>query len=343
MRERRICADHRYLLVPVGRQKYNFVSTEGIQILQLFQGETLKEEYELTLDEAPRSWGPIFLERYPRGTELTLRLTGGNEALLDTLRLSDRYVDEPPIYREPLRPQCHFSPAHGFMNDPNGLLYHNGVYHYFSQLNPFGYTPCNTHWLHAVSRDLCHWQELPYAILPGPEGRIYSGCGVMDEKNVSGLGEKGQGPMLLFYTAAGSKSRWSRGKAFELALAYSTDEGKTFRKYEGNPVVANIAFANRDPKVAWVPECGLWVMAIFLDSDRYQLLTSQNLLDWTPSQILAIPGSAECPDLFRIRLEGTEQWKWVFWGCTDNYLVGHMEEGLFVPEGDYIPGPSHKI
>lgn len=343
MRERRICADHRYLLVPVGRQKYNFVSTEGIQILQLFQGETLKEEYELTLDEAPWSWSPIFLERYPRGTELTLRLTGGNEALLDTLRLSDRYVDEPPIYREPLRPQCHFSPAHGFMNDPNGLLYHNGVYHYFSQLNPFGYTPCNTHWLHAVSRDLCHWQELPYAILPGPEGRIYSGCGVMDEKNVSGLGEKGQGPMLLFYTAAGSKSRWSRGKAFEIALAYSTDEGKTFRKYEGNPVVANIAFANRDPKVAWVPECGLWVMAIFLDSDRYQLLTSQNLLDWAPSQILAIPGSAECPDLFRIRLEGTEQWKWVFWGCTDNYLVGHMEEGLFVPEGDYIPGPSHKI
>ena len=156
MRERRICADHRYLLVPVGRQKYNFVSTEGIQILQIFQGETLKEEYELTLDEAPRSWSPIFLERYPRGTELTLRLTGGNEALLDTLRLSDRYVDEPPIYREPLRPQCHFSPAHGFMNDPNGLLYYNGVYHYFSQLNPFGYTPCNTHWLHAVSRDLCH-------------------------------------------------------------------------------------------------------------------------------------------------------------------------------------------
>ena len=163
MRERRICADHRYLLVPVGRQKYNFVSTEGIQILQLFQGETLKEEYELTLDEAPRSWSPIFLERYPRGTELTLRLTGGNEALLDTLRLSDRYVDEPPIYREPLRPQCHFSPAHGFMNDPNGLLYHNGVYHYFSQLNPFGCTPCNTHWLHAVSRDLCHWQGVPHA------------------------------------------------------------------------------------------------------------------------------------------------------------------------------------
>lgn len=198
MRERRICAEHRYLLVPVGRQKYNFVSTEGIQILQIFQGETLKEEYELTLDEAPRSWSPIFLERYPRGTELTLRLTGGNEALLDTLRLSDRYVDEPPIYREPLRPQCHFSPAHGFMNDPNGLLYYNGVYHYFSQLNPFGYTPCNTHWLHAVSRDLCHWQELPYAILPGPEGRIYSGCGVMDEKNVSGLGEKGQGPCCCF-------------------------------------------------------------------------------------------------------------------------------------------------
>lgn len=77
MRERRICAEHRYLLVPVGRQKYNFVSTEGIQILQIFQGETLKEEYELTLDEAPRSWSPIFLERYPRGTELTLRLTGG--------------------------------------------------------------------------------------------------------------------------------------------------------------------------------------------------------------------------------------------------------------------------
>lgn len=343
MRERRIFTTHRYLLVPVGRQKYNFVSTEGIQILQLFQGDTLREEYELTLDPKPRSWSPIFLERYPRGTELTLRLTGGDEQLLELLRLSDRYVDEPGIYREPLRQQCHFSPAHGFMNDPNGLVYRDGVYHYFSQLNPFGYTPGNTHWLHAVSRDLCHWKELPYAILPGPEGRIYSGCGVLDAENVSGLGKHGEAPMLLFYTAAGSKSRWSRGRPFEIALAYSTDGGNTFRKYAGNPVVANIAFANRDPKVAWVPESGVWVMAIFLDSNRYQLLTSRNLLDWTPSQILAIPGSAECPDLFRIRLEGTNQWKWVFWGCTDNYLVGHMEAGRFVPEGEYVPGPSHRI
>ena len=343
MEERIITADHKYLLVPVGRQKYNFISTEGIQILQLFLGETLVEEYELTLDEAPRSWSPIFLERYPKGAKLTLRLTGGDETKLRLLRLSDSFLDQPEIYKEPLRPQCHFSPAHGFMNDPNGLVYHDGVYHYFTQLNPFGYTPGNTHWLHAVSRDLCHWKELPYAILPGPEGRIYSGCGVMDHENVSGLGKPGSPAMLLFYTAAGSKSRWSRGRAFEIALAYSTDGGNTFRKYSGNPVVPNISFANRDPKVVWVPESKLWLMAIFLDSDRYQLLTSRNLLDWTPSQILAIPGSAECPDLFRIRLEGTEEFKWVFWGCTDNYLVGHMEGTQFIPEGAFIPGPSHRI
>lgn len=343
MQERKIIVNTRYLLVPVGKQSYNFVSTEGIQILQIFWGDTLTEEYELTLDKAPRSWSPIFLEKYPKGTELTLRLTGGNEQMLDALRLSDSFVDVPAIYQEPLRQQCHFSPAHGFMNDPNGLLYYKGTYHYFSQLNPFGYTPGNTHWLHAVSRDLCHWEELPYALLPGPEGRIYSGGGIVDAENISGLGTRDVPPLLLFYTAAGSKSRWSRGRAFEIGLAYSSDEGKTFRKYEKNPIVPNLSFANRDPKVAWVPESGLWVMVIFLDGDRYQFLTSRNLLNWTPSQIIAIPGSAECPDFFRIRLEESKTWKWVFWACTDNYLVGHMEGEYFVPEGDFVPGPSHRI
>lgn len=345
MKERVITTDKKYLLVPVGRQRFNFVSTAGIQFLQIFREGELTEEYELTLDPEPRSWSPIYLEKYPPHTELTVRLTGGQEERIELLKLSDSFADRIPVYSEPKRPLCHFSPAHGFLNDPNGLFYYRGEYHYFSQLNPFGYTPCNTHWLHAVSRDLYHWKELPYAILPGPEGRIYSGSGVVDYENHSGLGRGEDAPILLFYTMAGGKSRWSRGKPFQIGMACSTDGGKTFEKYPGNPLVPNLSFANRDPKVVWCEEAGRWIMAIYLDSDRYLLMTSRNLLDWTQSQILEVPGSAECPDLFRMRLDGRpDTYKWVFWGCTDNYIVGHMDEtGKFIAETEVIPGPSHRI
>lgn len=339
MTTRRIKASGKYLLLPLADQKGWFPAPGTIQYLGLYQNGRLLEEYELSLSEKPRAWGVLYLERYA-GQELELRLEGGEERLLELLEVSDRTRDA-ALYQEPERPLAHFTPMRGFMNDPNGLFYHRGEYHYFAQLNPYGFSTGNTHWLHAVSRDLIHWRELPYALLPDETGRMYSGGGVVDVDNTSGLGVGGEPPIFLFYTPAGSKTRWSRGRSFEIAVAVSTDGGRSFEKYPGNPIVPNLSFMNRDPKVVWTGEC--WAMAIFLDNDRYMILYSDDLLHWEQGDELHIRGAAECPDLFALPLEGDPgQVKWVLWGSTDSYLVGRFHGRHFVPETDAVQGPSHR-
>lgn len=340
MTTRKITAWGRYLLLPLADQKGWFPDPDAIQYLGLYQNGLRLEEYELTLSETPRAWGVLYLERYA-GQELELRLEGGQEELLDLLEVSDEMKDVALLYREPERPLAHFTPMHGFMNDPNGLFCHRGEYHYFAQLNPYGFFVGNTHWLHAVSNDLVHWQELPYALLPDESGRMYSGGGVVDVDNTSGLGVGEEPPIFLFYTPAGSKSRLSRGRYFEIAAAISTDGGQRFEKYPGNPIVPNISFMNRDPKVVWTGEC--WAMAIFLDNDRYLLLYSDDLLHWEQGEELHIRGAAECPDLFALPLDGdSDQMKWVLWGSTDSYMLGRFQGRRFVPESGAIQGPSHQ-
>jgi len=345
MRSKNIVADKKYLVVPVGvAPKATYVSTEGLQYLQILENGVLKEEYELYLSEKPRAWSCVYLNKYTPGTQLEIRLEGGNEDLIELLEVSDTLKDADTLYKEPKRPLIHFSPMHGFMNDPNGLCYYNGTYHYFSQLNPFGFGACNTHWLHATSTDLYHWEEQPYAIIPQEDGRIYSGSGVVDYANTSGFQTGEHPPMLLFYTPSGGKSRWGRGKPFEIGIAISTDGGETFHKYDKNPIIKNISFMNRDPKVVWCPEENCWVMVIFLDNDNYMFLVSDNLVDWEQTQVVDVPGSAECPDIFRLPLDGDENnYKWVLWACTDNYIVGHFENKRFVPETDIVYGPSHRL
>lgn len=343
MRMKKIKADGSYLLLPIAGQPGWFPPADKIQILGLYQDGRLMEEYELVLSETPRCWSCLYLEPY-RGKKVELRLEGGDERLLDLLEVSDALKDADTLYREPERPLAHLTPMHGFMNDPNGLYYHRGEYHYFAQLNPYGFSPGNTHWMHAVSTDLVHWRELPYALLPDETGRMYSGGGIVDTENTSGMGKEGEPPIFLFYTAAGSKSRWSRGRYFEIAAAVSLDGGRTFVKVEGNPIVPHIAFMNRDPKVVWEPEGQNWVMAIFLDNDRYLLLYSKDLLHWDRGETLIIRGAAECPDLFCLPLDGDlSRKKWVLWGSTDNYIVGRFENRRFVAETEAVEGPVHQL
>lgn len=343
MKSMKFLANKRYLLLPIANNTGWFLPTKDLQYLCVYQNGKKVEEYEVILSRNPRCWSCIFLDAY-QGEELEVQLEGGDESLIELLEISDTLKDADTLYREPERPFVHFTPMHGFMNDPNGLFYYNGMYHYFSQLNPFGFGACNTHWLHAVSKDLMHWEELPYALLPDETGRMYSGSGVVDYHNTSGMQTGSEPPIFLFYTPAGGKSRWGRGKYFEIAAAISTDGGKTYQKYEKNPVVPFISFMNRDPKVVWDPEGNDWVMAIFLDNDRYMLLYSDNLLNWEQGQIISVPGSAECPDIFRLPLDGDPtQYKWVLWACTDNYIVGQIKNRTFIPETDVIEGPIHQI
>lgn len=340
MRRRKITVQNRYLLIPVAADDRWRVPDETLQYLGIYEGDTLLQEYEVVLGRKPRFWSPVYLEQY-QGKELELRLENGDETLLELLELSNELKDAETLYRESGRPQVHFTPRHGFMNDPNGLYYDGEAYHYFAQLNPFGLSVGNTHWLHAVSSDLIHWRELPYALLPDESGRMYSGSAVVDADNSSGLGRGDVPPVFLFYTAAGSKSRLGRGRPFEIAAAISRDGGRTYEKYQMNPVVPYLVFYNRDPKVVR-HEDGYWIMMIFLDNSRYLLLYSENLLQWERGQIIEIEGSAECPDLFRLPLDEDESMqKWVLWGSTDNYIVGRIRDREFYPETNVIRGPSH--
>jgi levanase/fructan beta-fructosidase len=341
MNEKIIVADKKYLLIPVADNGGWFSSIEETQFLRILRDGILVEEYELQIARNPRCWGCLYLERY-RGEKLIIQVEGGDETLLDLLEVSDILKDAGALYCEKTRPFVHFTAMHGFMNDPNGLFYYKGTYHYFAQLNPYGFGAGNTHWLHAVSKDLLHWKELPYALLPDESGRMYSGSAVVDYENTSGIAGNDEIPIFLFYTSAGSKSRWSRGRYFEVSIAISTNGGMTFCKHQGNPIVKHIAFMNRDPKVVWNPGEKCWIMGLFLDNSRYMLLYSEDLFHWKEGQVIEIKGSAECPDLFCLPLDNDQnQMKWIIWGSPDNYIVGTMNGRQFNAETDTIRGPSY--
>src|SRR5688500_18501657 len=213
-------------------------------------------------------------------------------------------------YQELFRPQFHFSPAKNWMNDPNGLVYHKGEYHLFFQHNPFGDTWGHMSWGHAVSRDLVHWEELPVAIPEEGDEAIFSGSVVVDHRNTSGLGTRENPPMVAVYTSAtpGDQAQ---------SLAYSTDRGRTWRKYAGNPVLDDPDREFRDPNVFWYAPERKWVMvvvkalqhkvAIYESRD---LKRWEHLSDFGPAN--AVGGAWECPDLFPLPVDGKrKRTKWV--------------------------------
>lgn len=231
------------------------------------------------------------------------------------------------LYSEPLRPLFHFTAEKGWLNDPNGLVYANGEYHLFFQHNPFGTEWGNMTWGHAVSTDLVHWKQLPNAIEPDERGTIYSGSAVTDPENTSGL----NADLIAFYTSAGGKSDASKGQPFTQSLAYSRDKGRTFVKLP-KPIISHIEAENRDPKVAWHAASRSWVLALYLDHERFALFTSRNLKDWTLVQNLVMPGSAECPDFFEMPVMGSRERKWVFTSANGRYRIGSFDGKKFRPE-----------
>ena len=230
-----------------------------------------------------------------------------------------RFEDE---YKEPLRPQIHFSTKNGWNNDPNGLVFMDGRYHLFYQYNPCSPLWNNMHWGHAVSTDLLHWQEKEAALFSEPQGTMFSGSAIVDHKNLTGLGSAEQKAMLLYYTFTAEPR--------PQCLAYSIDSGKTFVKYEGNPILPHVEAYNRDPKVVWCEELGCHVMALYLEDDRYGLYRSDDLISWKPFQQISLSGDGECPDLFCLR-DSEGKRRWVLMGASDKYLVGEFKKGQFIP------------
>lgn len=248
-----------------------------------------------------------------------------------SVELSDVGVDAETEYYGKYRPLAHFTAKRGWLNDPNGLVYYRGKYFMFYQHNPAACTWENMHWGSAVSDDLMHWKERTIALYPDTEGTMFSGSAIIDKENVTGLKKNDNDVILLFYTTAGSTSETSQNKPFTQCMAYSTDGGETFIKYDKNPLIEELVPGNRDPKVIYHKESKKYIMVFYLDNGEYVFYTSDNLLDWNEMQRITIPGEAECPDFFPLAVDGDiNTQKWVLIGASDKYLIGDFDGGKFV-------------
>ena len=303
------------------------------------EGREVREFTIELADAEPDFWVFADVSAF-RGKAMQIRLDELPEGSqgLTSIRQSNDVPGADSLYREKRRPQFHFSSRRGWNNDPNGLVYYGGTYHLFYQHNPYGWNWGNMHWGHAVSSDLVRWAERPEALHPDEMGTMFSGSAVVDWSNTAGFQQGSEKPIVLVYTAAGGENPASEGQPFTQAIAYSTDGGKTFAKYDGNPVIPHLEGGNRDPKVIWHAPTGRWVMALYLDerdeAHYHALLASSDLRSWTKlSEVALAAGRGECPDLFELPVDGDEgNRKWVFSQASGHYLIGSFDGETFTPE-----------
>jgi fructan beta-fructosidase len=248
-------------------------------------------------------------------------------------------------FNEPFRPQFHFTPPSNWMNDPNGMVYWEGEYHLFYQYHPDGNTWGPMHWGHAISEDLVHWEHQPIALFPDEHGTIFSGSAVADSENTSGLGTKENPPLVAFFTYHDADGEEAGRDDFQTqGIAFSTDKGRSWTKYEGNPVLKNPGIKDfRDPKVAWIKD--QWIMSLAV-KDKISFYSSPNLLEWTHESDFAPDWAAyggvwECPDLFPLPTADGEE-KWVLFvsinpggpqgGSATQYFIGDFDGKNFTTE-----------
>ena len=234
-------------------------------------------------------------------------------------------------YNELYRPQIHYTPARNWMNDPNGLVWDNGTWHMFYQYNPQGNDWGNMSWGHATSTDLIHWTEQPVAMRRNELGDIFSGSAVIDKDNTAGFGA---GAMVAIYTSSGERQQQS--------IAYSTDGGKTFTQYAGNPVIANRDRNDfRDPKVFWHAESKRWIMALALGWEfGVEFWGSTDLKNWTYLSTFKTDtrrsniGQWECPDLLRMTYKGADKWVLIVSNNPGGPVIGGSGTEYFVGDFD---------
>lgn len=280
-------------------------------------------------------WIPVDISSYKgKRLEVLISPVDKESAYSGTLRQSN---DAGYCREERYRPIYHFSPDFGWTNDPNGMVYHDGEYHLAYQANPYGTRHYNMHWGNAVSSDLVHWTDLPFIVSPDSLGAVFSGSAVLDEENSAGFGENA---LVAMYTSAGRYQRQS--------IAYSTDGGRTYTKYIGNPVISELSLPDfRDPKMIRYED--RWVVAVAA-GDVIAFYGSVDLKEWNKlSEFGRGIGSHaavwECPDL--IELEYGGETKWVLLvsinpggpngGSVTQYFVGDFDGREFI--ADSLPYP----
>ena len=237
--------------------------------------------------------------------------------------------------REQYRPLYHHTPAYGWMNDPNGMFFKDGVWHLYFQHNPYGSQLDNMPWGHSTSTYLIHWTFQGDPVQPDAWGSIFSGSSVVDKNNTAGFGENA---IVALYTSAGENQTQS--------MAYSTDNGKTFTKYDGNPIITSNVPDFRDPHMFWNEDIKKWNM-ILAAGQQMNIYSSDNLKDWKfESSFGAEYGSHggvwECPDLMKMKVRGTDKEKWMLvcninpggpsGGSATQYFVGDFDGHKFTCE-----------
>lgn len=312
--------DSKYIILPVSRfaQKKSLeFYNNGELIYDLdFEIDYINPEFEFYINVERFNGMKIELKSVP---EIDLSIKKSNVGYTNIDSYDVKY-----------RPWFHFTVKSGWLNDPNGLVYINGQYHMFFQHNPVSCKWGNMHWGHAVSNDLLHWNELDCTLYPDELGTMYSGSAIVDKKNVTGLKVNDNDVILLFYTAAGGSSKLSKGKRFTQCLAYSTDNGSTFVKYDKNPIIGHIASCNRDPKVIYHSLSDTYIMALYLEDNKFALLSSKNMLDWNIIQEVNLKEERECPDFYPLALDGDDKnIKWVLSGASDRYAIGSFDGDTF--------------
>ena len=327
-------SESKYLLLPVQENapegKVNIVVNNEFQLEQNINVRLAREKVDYYV--------PLDLSAY-QGKTISIDVTGMPSSSLcwKEIKLSDTFDSS---NRETYRPVYHHTPMYGWMNDPNGMFYKDGVYHLYFQYNPYGSMWANMTWGHSTSTDLTHWTYEGTAIVPDAWGAIFSGSCVVDKDNTAGFGK---GAVVAFYTSAKS-TPW--GDVQSQSMAYSLDNGKTFIKYEHNPILTSTERDFRDPKVFWYAPGKHWVMMLAVGQEM-QIYSSGNLKEWKKeSSFGAMQGAHggvwECPDLVEVAVEGSKEKKWVlicnlnpggpFGGSAAQYFVGSFDGKKFVNE-----------
>lgn len=322
----------KYLLLPIQEN-----SAEGGVTLDTGHATDTEMDIRLATDQV-EYYIPFAL---PEGTEkatVRIRNVAADALCWDSLKVSDTFDT---TNRDKFRPVYHHTPLYGWMNDANGLVYKDGEYHLYFQYNPYGSVWGNMHWGHSVSKDLVHWEHLDPAIARDTLGHIFSGSAVVDKEGSAGYG---QNTIIAFYT---SHKNIPGGQRQVQCLAYSKDNGRTYTKYEKNPILTPFdGLQNfRDPKVFWYEPQQKWVMIVSADKNM-RFYTSKNLKDWDYMSEFGQgygpqPNQFECPDFVQLPVDGNpKQMKWVmlvninpgfvYGGSGTMYFVGDFDGERFV-------------
>ncbi|OYP57579.1 2,6-beta-D-fructofuranosidase [Prevotella sp. P5-92] len=327
----------RYLWLPIQESapegKLQVIVSNVAQMEQNVRFAREKVDYYVALDMQPWLGAKglsVVIQNVPKGSVCFSKIKQNDDK---------QYMLIPEKYR----PSYHHAPERGWMNDPNGLFFKDGVWHLYYQYNPYGSMWGNMHWAHSTSTDLVHWQQQPVALAPDAWGTMFSGSCVVDHNNTAGFGKDA---IISMYTS--SRPTPFGGDVQAQCIAYSNDGGKTFTKYVGNPVITDEKKDFRDPHVFWNEEAGFWNM-ILAAGQEMQIYSSANLKDWKYESSFGHEygnhgGVWECPDLMKMKVRGTDKEKWMlicninpggpFGGSATQYFIGDFDGHKFTCEDD---------